>query len=64
MINEKYKCVKIKKINTEKIELETFVKAFKNHNKYPITLKEAYNNIKLLEKINLSIKQKKMLQII
>lgn len=64
MINEKSKSIKIKKINTEKIELETFVKAFKNHNKYPITLKEAYNNIKLLEKINLSIKQKKMLQII
>ena len=62
MNNQKIKKKKIKKIDTEKAELEIFVNSFKNHSKYPVKLDEAYNNIKLLENINLSIKKNKLIK--
>ena len=61
MNNKKENTVKIRKINTEKAELESFVKSF-NKNYYPVKIDEAIENIKLLENINLSIKRQKTIR--
>jgi len=53
--------INIKKINTEKSELETFVKSF-NRNNFPIKNSEAIENIRLLENINLSITKQRTIK--
>ena len=53
--------INIKKINTERSELETFVKSF-NRNNFPVKNSEAIENIRLLENINLSITKQRTIK--
>ena len=53
--------INIKKINTEKSELETFVKSF-NRNNFPVKNSEAIENIRLLDNINLSITKQRTIK--
>jgi len=58
MNNKKEIIINTPKINTEKAELEAFVKSF-NKNSFPVKNDQAIENIRLLENINLSVKKQK-----
>ena len=58
MNNKKEIIINTLKVNTEKAELEAFIKSFKKNN-FPVKNHEAIENIRLLENINLSIKKQK-----